>query len=604
MVMIAIESLRNKLKTLILAANRYPLTMLFLLAVATVNVNSINLGMEDYSKYLFTFIIGALLSAVGQQIYERFYTKMSERIILMGVVVLLSTLYYFSIRSSSVFSMENGTKTAVMIFALTMVFIWGPTIKSKITFNESFMSVFKAFFTTVLFTAVIAGGVSSIIFAIDRLLFTVDNKAIPHALNLILSLFAPTFFLSLTPLYPGKMDTSLTNEELVLREEKIKKAISCPKYLGILISYIIIPLTVVYTVILLIYVLINIRGQFWTGNLLEPMLVSYAITVILVYILASNLNNSFTSPFRKIFPKILLPIVLFQTIASFLKINELGVTHGRYYVILFGVFAFITGLIFSFLPIRKNGLFVAVLLIFSVISITPPIDAFTVSRVNQTNLLVKTLKENNMLENNTILPNANVSTEDKKIITRTVSYLNSMNYADEIEWLPNKVFFYDNFKKTFGFDEVYDQPIGGGTQSWFAYLDWERSPVVNIEGHDFMIHMNISSSQAGKTGEQAISLERNGMRYTLMKQRHWDYFTISVMSEDNEELIQFDTKEIFNHIFENDQESNEGKGNMLTVEKATLTKENDKMKMTVLVNSIDAFDSQYNADFYVFLNIK
>ncbi|WP_254118975.1 DUF4153 domain-containing protein [Bacillus sp. FJAT-29790] len=602
--MIAIESLRNKLKTLILAANRYPLTMLFLLAVATVNVNSINLGMEDYSKYLFTFIIGALLSAVGQQIYERFYTKMSERIILMGVVVLLSTLYYFSIRSSSVFSMENGTKTAVMIFALTMVFIWGPTIKSKITFNESFMSVFKAFFTTVLFTAVIAGGVSSIIFAIDRLLFTVDNKAIPHALNLILSLFAPTFFLSLTPLYPGKMDTSLTNEELVLREEKIKKAISCPKYLGILISYIIIPLTVVYTVILLIYVLINIRGQFWTGNLLEPMLVSYAITVILVYILASNLNNSFTSPFRKIFPKILLPIVLFQTIASFLKINELGVTHGRYYVILFGVFAFITGLIFSFLPIRKNGLFVAVLLIFSVISITPPIDAFTVSRVNQTNLLVKTLKENNMLENNTILPNANVSTEDKKIITRTVSYLNSMNYADEIEWLPNKVFFYDNFKKTFGFDEVYDQPIGGGTQSWFAYLDWERSPVVNIEGHDFMIHMNISSSQAGKTGEQAISLERNGMRYTLMKQRHWDYFTISVMSEDNEELIQFDTKEIFNHIFENDQESNEGKGNMLTVEKATLTKENDKMKMTVLVNSIDAFDSQYNADFYVFLNIK
>lgn len=602
--MIAFDRLQSKLKTLILAANRYPLTMFFLLAVATVNVNSINQDMEDHSKYLFTFIIGALLSAVGQQIYERFFTKKSERIIIMGIAVLLAALYFFTIRSSSVFSIENGTKTAVMIFALTMVFIWGPTIKSKITFNESFMSAFKAFFTTVLFTAVIAGGVSAIIFAIDRLLFTVDHKAIPHALNLIVSLFAPTFFLSFTPLYPGKIDTSLTDEELALREKKIKKATSCPKNLGILISYIIIPLTAVYTIILLIYVLLNIRGDFWTGNLLEPMLVSYAITVILVYILSSNLENSFASLFRKIFPKILLPIVLFQTIASFLKINELGVTHGRYYVILFGIFAFITGVIFSFLPTRRNGLFAVVLLVFSVISITPPIDAFTVSRTNQTKLLEKTLKENNMLENDTIIPNANISTEDKKIITQTVSYLNSMNYADKIDWLPDKVLFYDNFKKTFGFAEVYDQPSGQGAQSLFAYLDWERNPVVNIEGHDFMIQMNINSSQAGKTAEQAMSLEQNGAKYTLMKQRQGDYFTISVMSEDHNKLIEFDTQEMFKQIFENDKEINEGKGNRLTAEKATLTKENDKVKMTILVNSIDAYNSQYNADFYVFLKIK
>ena len=69
----------------------------------------------------------------------------------------------------------------------------------------------------------------------------------------------------------------------------------------------------------------------------------------------------------------------------------MGVTHGRYYVILFGIFATIAGLIFSFLPIKKNGIIVAVLIVFSAISIIPPIDAFTVSRVNQINLLEKTL---------------------------------------------------------------------------------------------------------------------------------------------------------------------------------------------------------------------
>lgn len=595
------ESLRNKLEGLLQATNRYPLTLLFLLAIATINVISINHDMEDYSNYLFTFIIGAFLSAVGQQIYERFFTKTSERFMTMGVAILLAFLYYFSIRSASVFNIENGTKTAVMIFALTMVFIWVPAIKSKISFNESFMSIFKAFFTTVLFTAVISGGVSLIIFATDRLLFDVNNKAIPHALNLIISLFAPIFFLSFTPFYPGKKDESLTDEELTEREENVKKAISCPKNLGILISYIIIPLTAVYTIILLVYVLVNIRGDFWTENLLEPMLVSYSITVILVYILASNLENQFTSIFRKIFPKVLVPIVLFQTIASIIKIKELGLTHGRYYVILFGIFALISGLIFSFLPIKKNGLIAAVLIVFSAISIIPPIDAFTVSRVNQINLLEKILVENDMLVNNTVVPNANISLEDKRIITRTVNYLDRLNYAEKIAWLPKNMFFYDNFKKTFGFEQVYEYSSGVGMKSQFAYLNWGRNPIINIEGHDFMVHLDVSS-QAGNN-VQEIPLEKDGVRYTLTKQRDGDYFTISIRSEAGQELFQLETQELFDHVFIN-REANEGKSNMLTVEQATIKKENEQVKMSILINSVNAYNGQYNADFYIFLGIK
>ena len=188
-----LESIRNKMEGLIQAGNRYPLTILFLIAIAVVNVISINAEAEDYSVYLFTLVIGALLSVVGQQIYERFFTKISERMLLMAGAILFSAVYYFTIQSATVFNIEIGTKTGVAMFALIMAFIWVPTIKSKISFNEAFMSTFKAFFITALFTAVIAGGVSLIIFAVDSLLFTVDNNAIPHALNIILSLFAPIF---------------------------------------------------------------------------------------------------------------------------------------------------------------------------------------------------------------------------------------------------------------------------------------------------------------------------------------------------------------------------------------------------------------------------
>ncbi|MBS4194298.1 hypothetical protein [Lederbergia citri] len=70
------KNLQHKLIGLIQAINRYPLTMLFLLAIATVNVNMINNETEDYLKYLFTFIVGALLSVIGQQVYERFLQKL------------------------------------------------------------------------------------------------------------------------------------------------------------------------------------------------------------------------------------------------------------------------------------------------------------------------------------------------------------------------------------------------------------------------------------------------------------------------------------------------------------------------------------------------
>lgn len=594
------RSIQKKLEGLIQAANRYPLTMIFLLAIAVVNIISINNEMEDHSKFLFMFIVGALLSIVGQQLFERFFTRLSNRLLLMGGAVLLAVGYYFTIQSDSVFSMVSGIKTTVMIFALVMAFIWAPTIKNKVTFNESFMSTFKAFFITVLFTGVIAAGISAIIFAIDSLLFTVNNKAIPHALNIIISIFAPIFFLSFTPPYPGKGDTGRSAEELAKREAIVQKAISCPKNLNVLISYIIIPLSAVYTVILLVYVLLNIRGDFWTKNLLEPLLVSYAVTVILVYILASNIENKFASYFRKIFPKVLLPIVFFQTIASALKIQDAGITHGRYYVILFGVFAIIAGLIFSFLPVRKNGMIATVLILFSAISIIPPVDAFTVSRVNQTALLKEVLVENNMLEENTIVPNANVSKEDKMMITRTVSYLDSMGYSTEIEWLPDKIYYYGNFKKTFGFEEVYEQR--DGVDSQFAYLEWEKNPVVPIEGYDLMIHMYTNSAESSKVKE--IPLEKDGKSYTLEQKRDGDFFILSVIDEEGTALIQFNTKEITDKILYENEQSLDNKGDMLTVEDATLTQENDQVKLSVLANSVDAYDGQYSADFYLFLQIK
>lgn len=594
------KNLQNTFQGLIHASNRYPLTVLFLLAIAGINAMAIHQEQEYYTRYLFTFFVGTVLSGVAQQVYERFFSKKRERFLLMGGAVLLSIGYYFIIRTTEVYSLEISIKTSVAVFALFLGYVWIPTIRKKLTFNESFMSAFKAFFTTVLFTLIIAAGVSSILFAIDRLLFSVDYKVTLHILNIVFSLFAPLYFLSFTPIYMSQNMRQNSEEERLLEQEQLQQAVSCPKTLAALISYVIIPLTVIYTAILLAYIVLNIRGSFWTNNLLEPMLVSYAVTVILVYILASNIENKVAAVFRKIFPKVLIPIVLFQTIASILKIGEMGITQGRYYVILFGVFATIAGLVFSFLPVRKNGIVAAVLITFCLLSIVPPIDAFTVSRVNQTHLLEEVLVKNNMLENNEVVPNASISEEDKVRITETFGYLERMDYVKDVEWLPNNVATYQQFETTFGFAKEYENQ-NTNQNGQYVNLDWNGELSLPVKGYDQLIRLDLYGSQTETSEEKTLTFEKDSSVYTLVKQlKDNGYYSLNLTDEKNNELIKIDMKDIFDKIL---TDKNVQKGT-LTVEEATVVKENKQARVKILVESMDAYEDQYNGSVYLFIEIK
>ena len=581
-----IFNFQDRLRGLNDAIARYPLTTAFLLAAAVINAFDISTS-KDYSKYLITFVVGAFLGAVVQVAYERFFCKSVSRVILMGTAVLLTAGYYLIIMTAPKLGMEIGIRTSVALFALLIAFIWVPVIKSEISFNESFMATFKAYFNSLFFSGVILGGIYIIIAAVDQLLFPVDYKAYSHAANIVFILFAPMYFLSLIPVYPGTAD-----------KEKIESAAHCPKFLEILISFILIPLIAVFTIILLIYIIRNIGGKFWTDNLLEPMLVSYSITVILLYILASRLENKFAIFFRRIFPKVLVPIVLFQIVSSVLSLAGTGITHTRYYVILFGIFAAAAGVILSIVPVRKNGIIAAMLIAFALVSILPPVDAFTISRRSQTVMLKNVLLKNHMLDNNIIKPNASIPEEDKKTIVKAINYLNMMEYTNRIEWLPGDFSRYDDFYKTFGFNE-YEAP---GNINQQVYLSIEQETPIDITGYDSFVHFNVNIP-GDNINDNIGNIVKSGKNYTLTKDTTKDQCDIYLMGENKKELIRFSTREIFDRF----NNYNTSKGSIPTVQ-ASFTKENGLAKITFVVQSLnmDKTPNQvyYGADIYAFVKIK
>lgn len=597
-----LERLREKLSGFYNAISRYPTTVIFLVAAAVVNAVAINQNV-DYYKFLLTFAVGACLGFTCQAVWERFFEKNSYRIILMGVGLFLTIGYFLIVNHYSSTGWETAIRTSVAIFALAIAFIWVPVIKSTVSFNESFMAAFKAFFNSLLFSGVLVGGIILILTAIDLLLFRVPEKSYIHTLSAISILFAPIYFLSLIPVYPGASDKTRSPEEIERQQEKIRRSCACPKFVDVLISYIIIPLLAIYTVILVIYIATNITGEFWTDNRLEPMLVGFAIATILVYILASRLENKFAALFRKIFPKVLVPIVLFQIVSSLLRAMDTGMTCGRYYVILFGVFAVVSGILMSFLPVQKNGVIAALLIGFSVISIIPPVDAFTGSRINQEERLRNVLTQNNMLQDDQIIPNAALSEEDKQVISSTMNYLIMMEYTKSIAYLgegfdPNK-----DFYDTFGFYR-YDESLHGQS-SIYLFLD-QQSPI-NVEDYDVFVVVNFYY-QEDNPAPEVCSFEKTEKTYTLSKSATPEPGMLQLIDKEGQELISINMQDVFNHFDTSASGNYQINKEAISAEEATVTQENDKVKITLVAVNLNIDKSNtgqlYSGDFYTLIKIK
>lgn len=582
------ESLSQSLKGMKESVGRYPLTVLFLLATAVVNGIQIEQA-QGQERLILSLLLGAMMSVVGQTLYERFGSEVRQRWLAMGLSAITALIYYWLAGRSDANSLVISIQTSVALFALFVAFIWIPSIKKDgLAFHRRFLAAFQSFFISLIFSAVLAGGISAIFSAVHYLLFELDFNLLSHLLNPVYTLFAPLYFLSLMP------DQRVRETDPDHRGHPVK----LPVFLERLLSYIVIPLVAVYTLILVIYVLFNITGDFWTDNLLEPLLVSYAVLVIIVLILSYNLENRWALLFRRIFPKILIPIVVFQTIASILKISQMGITHGRYYVILFGIFAAIAGIVFSFFKVKHHGWIALALLILAAISILPPLDAFTVSKNNQITFLEEKLLENGLLVDGEIVPNEDTGREDRVAITSAATYIEDMGYTDEADYLPDHFDPYSNFEETFGFEMTYVEgpgdPSSGDGQ--FYYFEGADRHAFNIEGYDIFL-LQTFDHQMGQEAyhEDTIPFSVDGTDYLLERKFEDDYYLLSLKeAESQKELITYDTRELFEAL----------SGSPTLQGELIFQEENDEAALELVIRSLDQTNDFYYADFYLFIDIK
>jgi hypothetical protein len=297
--------------------------------------------------------------------------------------------------------------------------------------------------------------------------------------------------------------------------------------------------------------------------------------------------------FARVYPKVLLPIVLFQTIASIVKLTDTGVTYGRYFAILFGVFGTIMAIVYGFLSREKTGWIAPIFVVFGLISITPPIDAFSVSFYSQKASLETLLEENNMFENGEVLPNPDISEADKEAITNYVDQFEQLNQLEKINYLPEQINNNETFRDVFGFERTYDDG-GDDRLQTSVYLNLSDREMIPISGYDQLImnHVEANSSM------RSIPFDIDNQRYQLIQVMESTSFTFTVTDENDQVLVSFNGDDLISDLEEHQNHRD------ISLSEATYTAETDQAKITLIIQNFDHYSDGYYGSFYTLIDVK
>lgn len=477
-----IRMIANLIQGLSKAVLRFPLTVICLILSTALTYYMISLHETPaliIEKLMFVFLLGSFLGVTAQFACERFLRLAKLRWGVYVVAVLLTLGYYFIISPVPAIDYGVGARTAVAVFALFCAFIWLPSSWEQFDFNSVALIHFKSAFTSILYAGVLSAGLASIIGAVDILLFNVDSDTYGYMMATVWILFATTYYLSLLPRFNSEIEADISYA---------REASNYPRFLEILVSYIAVPLVTGFTLVLLSYFIKIAIVRVWPSGQLGPMILAYSAAGLIIYILASRLENRFAVLYQRIYPKVLVPVVIMQLVSVYIRLNAYGVTESRYYVAMFGIFSIVIGIILSLKPVKKNGLIALIAAAFAIISVLPPVDAFTVSRVSQINRLENMLQAEGILANGEISPKKDVDVTLRQETTSILNYLARRKYLQDVAWLPTDFKTGEDMQEVLGFEPAY-RYSGVERESFYANLDMQNP--LEIMGYDVLFQTEI-----------------------------------------------------------------------------------------------------------------
>ena len=490
-----LERVKSTLWSMEKSIKRFPITIGIstILAIFLIYLNEsylIGETMENLSKLSLVLGLGISLSLCIGLVIERFFEKnklISLALYFIGAGFLL--LYYF------VFLDNNNTIGMSRYLGTILFCILGFLYILKIGRDRDYeyyvMDIYSSFALTFVYSFVLYFGLSAIFFTIDRLFdANIQGKLYYYMLLIVFFIFAISLFLS-------KLPYTDTKYEKVEYEKSLK----------ILLTYIVIPLITIYTGILYVYFGKILVTRVWPRGLVSHLVLWYStISVGVIFLITPILEeNKIAKMFKVLFPKIILPIIVMMYMSIYQRVHQYGITENRYYLIVLGLWVLGIMVYFSVKKPLKNIIIPISLSVIMLNSVYGPFSSFSISKYSQNKRLENILEKNNMISNGEIVPNLDISKEDKGEISNIISYFNMRHGVEDIKILPRD-FSLDEMENIFGFEY---NPYTPYTDNGYAYFGiYANREPVDIKGYDYYVNIDYWNENKVEVGELTLQYDK------------------------------------------------------------------------------------------------
>ena len=473
----------NVIMKLKLSFHRFPETAFISIMLAVVGIilnrefNFSNYIIDNLEKLIMVLILAVPISTYGKLMYEN-NNKLKIRIFIDIIAVMLLSVIYFNVPN------PIDSKFMIRFFSLIMSFLLIFSLISyykKDSYSIFIIKIIGNFFITFIYSLIMYIGISSMIFTVEKLFeLNINNDIYLDIFILISTIFSITYFLARLPENNEKM-----------------KATMYPKVLEKLNFYIIIPLIIIYTLILYSYFIKIIMIKEFPINLLSHLVLWYGFISVLVLFFINQIKdqNKYISIFYKCFPVIFKVPLIMMFLAIFKRIADFSITPPRYYVVVLGIWLLFS-MSYIFFSKKFNSKALPLLAIFLILlSVYGPQSSFTVSKNAQENRFLSLSESFNMIENNKIIKNENLSDEEK------IEINNFIKYFKEYSELKNIAILSENFKiedmeKVFGFEYKYYYRNDYIDDNLISYYSRVNDSVIDVSEFDYFLHMDFVLSES------------------------------------------------------------------------------------------------------------
>jgi len=510
-----IKNFKENLSDTKKSIRRFPITILFSI-VLTIMLVYLNEHMytgdntESLQRINMVLALGIPLSlSIALYMENAFKSFKSSIIAQIGTLFLLPVYYYLLLKD---LTFESGIRFAGTIIFFILFVFYSSKLNKKLGYERYVIKLISGGLITAIYAAVLYGGLAIILFTIQALFdVNIQGKLYYYIFLLVIFIFGVIQFLSKIP----------HNEDDPTKYDYAKA-------LKILLTYIVIPLIVVYTIILYVYFIKIIITWVWPKGLVSHLVLWYTtLSVGIIFLITPIIEeNKIAKSFKKFFPIFILPILGMMFISIGQRISQYGFTENRYFVVILGLWVLGVMLYFNIRRFSNNLIIPISLSLVILISVYGPLSSFSVAKRAQNNRLESVLRDNDILVNGYIVKNLNVSKDGQQEINNILSYFDKYHSIEDIDVLPDG-FELVNTEDLLGFQYNPEYYYYENNQ-YFGYYSNLEQYSIDISEYDYLFNITAWNQQAIVAEDVQVKYNTDNQVLEVLDKNSINYITINI----------------------------------------------------------------------------